>query len=324
MRHQFTRADLLPEGLPPANEVVEQGKDIAKGIAIGQTLFMREHGVTSEAEYKRKMRGEGRVMYHAHFGLGSWPQCQEGLKRIYEGVSRRGARVDRFGVCLARTMGLPPEMRAKVPRETGLVLSTPEEWIQIGQAVPIQPHFGDHIIGTPASVSNLVCVLEAGGTTVGNLAHYFSYDYPGWTDQIVRTLETVRALGIMAQLRDKGIVLHSNLCDGPGSILDDRANYIGWAMLEKYIVEDLIGAELVHCFGNTITDPETRLSVLLALDEIHGGETAGSMIVGNTMYTEDPDRNLAVLGSYLLSDIIGQLKRPTGHAVEPVPLTEHD
>lgn len=318
------RAELLPEGLPPGREIVAQGKQIGKGITIGKTLFMQEQGVSSEVEYKKRMAAEGKIMFHAVFGLGSWQECLEGMKRIYDELTRRDARLDRWTIILARPMGLPAETRTKVPKETGLMLASPEEWLQIGQVVPIQPHFGDHMIGSPASVDNLLSALAAGATVIGNLGQYFGYDYPGWTDETARTVATVKALGVMAELKDKGVVVASNLDDGPTSLLNDRANYIGWAMLEKYIVEDLIGAELAHHFGNVVTVPQMRLALLLAIDEIHGRETSGAFINGNTIYTQDTEKNLSILSSCLLFDIIGQLKRPTGHAVHAVPLTEHD
>ncbi|MFC1913059.1 cobalamin-dependent protein [Chloroflexota bacterium] len=95
-------------------------------------------------------------------------------------------------------------------------------------------------------------------------------------------------------------------------------------MLEKYIVEDLIGADLKHLFGNVVTEPRMRLALIRAIDEIHGGETAGTFVNGNTIYTRDIEKNISILTNCLLFDIIGQLKKPTGHAVHAVPLTEHD
>ena len=47
------------------------------------------------------------------------------------------------------------------------------------------------------------------------------------------------------------------------------------------------------------------------------------MVYGNTVdYTADHARNRDVLVEYLTVDIGAQLHRPTGHAINPVPLTE--
>lgn len=319
-----TRSELVPAGLPFASEVIAEGRKIGRTATLGTSLFLKEKGFSSEVEYKQYMVAQGKIMFHGIYGLDSVPEQCEGAKRVYEELNRRKARLDRWTIIIARPMGLPPEMRRRVPKETGLMLDSPEEWVKVANIVPIHPHIGDHIIGSPASVENLLCALAAGLTSCGNFAEYFSFDYPGWYDDVQRAIVTVKALGMMAELKDKGRVISSNLDDGFSNLFSDRVNYIGWGMLEKYIVEDLIGADLKHLFGNVVTDPRTRLVLIRAIDEIHGGETAGTFVNGNTVYTQDAEKNVSILTTCLLFDIIGQLKKPTGHAVHAVPLTEHD
>jgi hypothetical protein len=57
-----------------------------------------------------------------------------------------------------RKVDLPPGREAvhegicrgeKIPRETGPRLETIEQWHEVGQVVPIQPHTGDFMIGFP-------------------------------------------------------------------------------------------------------------------------------------------------------------------------------
>ncbi|MCI0476332.1 MAG: hypothetical protein L0Y55_08795, partial [Anaerolineales bacterium] len=49
----------------------------------------------------------------------------------------------------------------------------------------------------------------------------------------------------------------------------------------------------------------------------------GSMIYGNTtIYVEGDVENYANLASYLLVDIVAQKILPTGHAINPIPVTE--
>ena len=48
------------------------------------------------------------------------------------------------------------------------------------------------------------------------------------------------------------------------------------------------------------------------------------MIYGNTTsYRGSPQENFASLSAYLCIDIAGQLLKPTGHAINPVPVTEN-
>lgn len=319
----LTKKELISEELPELKDLMGEVEKISNGITIGETLFMKKHGVKSEAEYKLKCMSEGKIMRHACIGWNSWEETKKGFRYIYDELTKRDLTLDRFGVCLDWVMGVPQELRHKVPVGTGLVFSTPEEWKQVGQIVPIQPHFGDHMIGSLNSVENVKLALEAGVTTMGNVSQFYTYEYPGLMDKSSRVIGMVKAIGIMGKFKDKGALIHGNLDDGFGSQFHDIANYTGWAMLERYIVEDLIGGSLAHCFGNLFSDPTLRMIFLLAMDEINDKNSLGSMINGNTIdYSNDYDKNYGALASAGIADIAVQMYKPTGHAVYAVPIAE--
>ncbi|MBW2059194.1 MAG: cobalamin-dependent protein [Deltaproteobacteria bacterium] len=309
--------------LPPGREVIHEGLERGGDIEIGRTAFMKTFGVRSEAEYKRRMISEKRVMFHAHIGLNSWEATAEALRFLYGEMERRGLRIDRFGLCLDRAMGLPPDLRRKMPRETGPRLETMDQWYEVGQVAPIQPHAGDFMIGFPNSVESTALALSAGITTIGNLSQFFAHEIPGWTDDVFTTVETAKALAMMAALKERGAMVHSYLDDGYGALFGDYATTVGWVMMERYILEDLIGASLAPCFGGMTSDPRMRFSWVLILKEIFGDSLVGSMFYGDTIsYTEDMDFNLGVVAGYTLWDVLAQLYCPTGHAVTPIPVTE--
>ena len=56
------------------------------------------------------------------------------------------------------------------------------------------------------------------------------------------------------------------------------------------MVEELIGARLAHCFGNTIQRPESRAVVHFALDDLRDRDSIGSMVYGNTVDHRPGDR----------------------------------
>ena len=319
--------------LPPWEEVTAEAHERAASIEIGQTLFCKQQGVPSEAEYKRRCKERGQIMLHTHIGLDTWHETKNALLYLYDEMSRRGLVLDRFGLCLDRVMAYPPEMRDRVPRETGPQLKSMEDWIEVGQVVPIQPHAGDFMIGFPASVVNTENALRAGITTIGNLSQYFAHGVPNWTDDVstrsrvpggVKTaVETAKAIAMMGRLKAKGTLVHSYLDDGFGALFTDYADVVGWAYLEQYLVETLCGARLAHCFGGVTVDPMTRVAWVLIMREIHGQDCLGSMWYGDTIsFSEDFDRNLGLNAEYLLWDMIAQLVCPTGHAVLPLPVTE--
>ena len=234
----------------PAAELLAEGR--AAAPPLGRSAFCAAHGVRSEAEYKRRRRDEGRLTYHAHLGLRDWPATATALDEIVAGLGE----LDRFGLCLSRSMSLPAEQRAGAAKETGPRLEA-GDWEAVA-AAPAQAHLGDFMIGTPAGLENTVQALAAGITTIGNLGQHFAFEPPGGHDDTDLTETTVRALG-----RDgahRGALVHSYLDDGPAMQFSHYGGYLGWAALELHAVEDLIGARLAHCYGGLVPDPRTARS----------------------------------------------------------------
>jgi methylmalonyl-CoA mutase cobalamin-binding domain/chain len=290
---------------------------------VGRSRFSTAQGVHSEYEYKVRCADEGYVMYHAHIGLNTWSATAIALDEVTGALASGGYRLDRFGLCLDRGMGLPPERRAGVPKETGPRLAD-GDWEAVAQCADSQPHLGDFMIGTEASLENTLRALGAGITTIGNLGQFFSFDTPGGGDGDTVTAATVRALGAMSAARDSGAVVHSYLDDGLAMQFDNYGNYLAWAALESYLIETLAGARLGHCYGGLVPQPVARAFIGLTLKLLHGEGSVGTMVYGNTVdYTRDNTHNAAVMSNYLLVDIATQLRCPTGHAVLPVPLTEN-
>lgn len=293
------------------------------GTQVGVSGFCRSVGVTSEYDYKRRCVTTGKVMYHAHIGLFTWDATLRALEHVVGELAARGHVLDRFGLCLDRAMSLPESRRDTIARETGPVLSS-DEWRSVGEQALAQPHLGDFMIGTAASDENCSHALAQGVTTVGNLGQFFTFDIPGGGDDVEVTTATVAALEQMAAARDRGAVVHSYLDDGPAMQLKHYANYLGWAALESHVIEGMLGARLAHCFGGLVPQPRARALIALALPHLHEPDAVGSMIYGNTVdYTKDLVHNESVLATYLLVDIATQVRHPSGHAVNPVPLTEN-
>ena len=302
---------------------MNEGHVMAKDIRIGRTAFMDKMGVESELEYKKRCMQKNTIMFHAHIGMNSWNSTAAALALLDKTAEANGFVVDRAGICLDRRMGLPKAHRKNIPAETGPMLHSIKDWIQVGQTAPIQPHMGDFMIGFPASTDNTILALKAGVTTIGNLSQFFAHEVPLWKDKVVTAAETIKAIAIMGTLRNKGTMVHSYLEDGFGALFYDCATVAGWAYLEHYIVENLLGAKLAHCIGGLTTDPIKRAGWVFALHKIHAPDCVGSMFYGDTLsFTPDFTLNQGVVAEYLLWDIMAQLECPTGHAVLPLPVTE--
>ena len=221
-------ADLIPSNLPSGPDLVAEGRRIGAGVTNQPSVFLAARGYTSELDYKLAMARAGRTMTALTIGLQDWSATKDGLNHIVKTANNRGFQIDRFILALDRRMGLPEHMRSAAIKETGPML-VGNEWLEIGQTVDIQPHMGDMMIGSPASVDNACRALAAGVNYIGNLSQ-FAWRYPGWPGTDAEQMaEVVTALGVMAGKRDQGAVVHSYLDDGFPAQFTDYASYIGWA-----------------------------------------------------------------------------------------------
>ncbi len=317
----LARAAILPEpALPSGGELLATGRALARDWQVGTCAFLRHHDVACEADFKRQSMAGGTIMRHAQIGFRDIAKTRRSYHEIWDSCARAGARVDRYGMTLDWAMGYPLAMRADGPRGTGMWLAGPEDFAAVTGEAPVAPHFGDWMLGFPGALTNTQWALAAGSTAIGNLGQLFTFRLPGWDDDIACVAETVKALGLIAA-QPVEVLVHANLDDGFAATFQDLACCLGAALIERHIVEDLIGAPMAHCYGHHFSEPVARLAFHLALSE--GATAPGSMIYGNTTsYRGEPAQNWASLASYLLADIVGQRLKPTGHAINPVPITE--
>ncbi len=317
------RDDILPEDhLRSGAELLEGGRALARDWQIGSSPFLDHVGHRCEAEFKRICATSGRIMQHAQIGFRDGAKTKRAYTEIYETCQKQGVTVDRYGICLDWSMGYARDDRSGGMRGTGLLLDEVEDFVALTQSAPVAPHFGDFVLGFPAAVENTQAALAAGSTSIGNLGQYFTFRLPGWDDDTAVTEKTVTALGLIAA-QDADVLVHSNLDDGFAALFTDLTSSIGAVLLEKYIVEELVGAQMSHCYGHHFSDPFRRMAFQIALADVT--DTPGTMVYGNTVsYTGGDAQNYASLASYLLCDIAGQMHTATGHAVNPVPIREND
>lgn len=318
-----TNSHLLPSELPDGREIIEEGRALAAEIQMQPSLLCKEHGVRSELQYKKKMVAEGRLMTTLNIGLQTWAETERALELIYAESERRGFRIDRYQMQVDRRMGVPPESRLRAAKETGPMLETPHDWLATAQTVPIQPQLGDMMIGSPMSVENATRALEAGVTYIGNMSQ-FSWKYPGWrgtdADQMI---EMVRALGIMSAKAPADAVVQSYLDDGFPAQFVMYSSYVGWAMFEKYVVKQVIGANLSTAFGGLTHDPVLKSAVILALEDVKPPGMCNSFYHCNTTaYKPMIEQNYAILSVDVLYLMLLQYRLGTGAAVLPIPVTE--
>lgn len=323
MPSSLSRDSILPEAfLPRAADLLADGKSRAAAHRFQANGFLAEQEVTSEEAFKRRCAAEGRIMRHAQIGYRDPAKTRQAWAEIHGRCAEKGVPVDRYGICLDWSMGFPQAERETRPKGTGIIFRDPEDLAKITASAPVAPHFGDFVLGFPGAVENTALALAAGATTIGNLGQYFTFRLPGWDDDVASTRATVVALGLIAA-QETDILVHSNLDDGFAAHFSDLACCLGAVLIERHIVQELIGVKTAHCYGHHFSNPITRLAFQKALFDL--GETSGSMIYGNTTsYLGGPAENYASLAGYLSIDIEGLTRWPSGHAINPVPVTENE
>lgn len=321
MAPKLTRASVFPEAeLPDAKALLAEGRKMAETVKVGASPFLKHYGVASEAAYKRQQAEAGRVMTHAQIGFRDPQKSRRAYAEVWDKLDKAGYRVDRYGICLDWSMGYPREQRKNMPRGTGLIMQEIEDWTTLTAQAPVAPHYGDFVIGTPAGYENTIAALLSGSTSIGNLGQYFTFRQPHWDDDVFTTAEALKAIALTAA-QPVEVLIHSNMDDGFASMFTDLACSLGAILVETHIVNGLCGGNVAHCFGNTFSRPYTRLAFQRAAHRV--SSAPGTMVYGaTTMYGPNHAANYAALASYLRLDAYAQRTKPTGHAVNPVPVTE--
>lgn len=314
---------LLPPGLPSGADCIAEGRRLAADVEMGSTLYLQEKGVRSELEYRRRAAAEGIPCTTVNLGLATWAETREALGLIYEDAQRRGVRPpDRFNLLAERRMGLPPDMRADAPAETGPCLWTEQDWWELGNTVPIHPECGDNMIGGPASVVNAMMALRAGSTTVG-VASQFTWRWPYWDDEPAQLAAVTTAAAILAAKRDQGACLNGYIDDSYPGVFSDYASLVGWAMLERYVFEELIGVPYSVSWGGLTTDPWHKAAVTMALDVVNPDSVPPAYINGDTIgHTADINGNFAGVSTDLLLQKVVCIRYGIAAGLIAVPVTE--
>lgn len=307
---------------PKGADLLSEGRALSRDWTVGPSAFLKHYGFASERDYKLAAMSDRRVMCHAQIGWRDPATSIRAYREIWDACDKAGHRVDRYGLCLDWSMALPRAIRTGAQRGTGMILRGPEDFVALANAAPVAAHFGDFVLGFPAALENTQAALAAGATAIGNLGQYFTFRVPGHDDDVAATAATVRALGLIAA-QPVPVMVHSNIDDGFAAQFTDLANALGMILVERDIVGGLVGAEIGHAFGHHFSDPLSRMAFQRALAE--DGAAPGTMVYGNTTsYRGNLAQNWASLASYLMVDALGQRLTPSGHAINPVPVTENE
>jgi hypothetical protein len=314
----------MPAGLPDGRALAEEGRRLGAATTLGRTPFCELHGVRSEAQFKAAQAEAGELSWCMIMGLSSVDEQVAALRYLHELGQASGFVIHRGLIIPNWVSALPPRLREQAPKGTSFVLDGLDDHVRIAQAAPIQPCFNDWHIGSPYCVENTLNAIEAGGSYHGVLAQ-IAWDLPLWKDDVGRVAENIKAIGAVAAHRDDWLVVDSYMDDGMPSHFLDNASLIGYALLEKYVVDDLCGARYSTGFGGLVSDLLTKMTTWLALHEVlKSDHPCCSYLYGNTISPAEEHlvQNYGVVASEYAVFAAAERRYRTGVSMLPTPITE--
>ncbi|MGO9955064.1 MAG: cobalamin B12-binding domain-containing protein [Solirubrobacteraceae bacterium] len=317
---------LLPDAadLPSGALLVEEGLAQGARIEAGRSAFCQRRGVASEVEFKRSRIAAGELQWSMIMGLASLADQIEALGFLDRFGEQTGVVIDRGLIIPNWVTGLPERLRERAPKGTSFVLGGVEDHVRIAQAAAIMPCFNDFHIGSPAAVPNTLAAIQAGGSYMGVLAQYV-WSLPYMDDDVELVAENVKAIAIVAQKWSDGVVVDSYLDDGMPAEFADNVSMVGYACLERHVVERLCGARYATGFGQLISDIPTKLSIWLALAEVLKADHPPlSYLYGNTIDASDTviTGNYGISAAEIVAFAATERRYRTGVAFLPNPITE--
>jgi len=316
-------SELIPEDLPNGQSIVQEGIQIGKTIEVGVSAFCREKNVRSITDYKKNRAEKGLITWQMIMGLSSVDEQVEALKDIYAWGKETGIEIDIGQIIPDTRMGLPQDIRDNAPKGSSFMLDGLEDYVRIAQAAPIQLVCADSHIGSPASVENTINAIQTGVGYVGSFAQ-FTYNYPYFKDEVAQVIATIKAVGIMAEKKNDNLIVHSYMHSGIPGLFRDHASIVGYARLEKYIVEELCGARYSTGYGQLTSKLPIKIAMWLALhDTLKADHPGVTFIYGNTLeMTEHVGSNYAIAASEVIPFTIIEQTYRTAAAFLLVPAKE--
>ncbi|HIU26372.1 MAG TPA: cobalamin-dependent protein [Candidatus Copromorpha excrementigallinarum] len=313
------------ETLPDGYEVLNEGVEIGNGITPRRSLFLEESGYETYAAYKKDYADKGENTWEVLLGLATLEEQIDAIKEIYSYSQRTGLSIQTVQVIPSFLTALPKEYRDKAPKPTSYVIEKPEDWLDHQAGVPLQILFEDQVLSCPNSLETTVNSVKAGSELVG-LVSQFIWSQPGFTDDRQHMIDMVKSIGIVKSKRDRHFVCNTYLDDGFPGYAMDCATYVGYALLEHYIVHDLCGARYQVSWGGLLSEGQNRLAVGLAIHELLSTEEqpALSYINGSTtmQWDHDIDANYGPSVQEMLLEALADRHYKLQLTINPVAITE--
>lgn len=316
---------LKPEGFPDGNALVKEGMEMAKDIPWNKSRFLKEYGYESHLEYRKKNLAEGKQTYQLLMGLSTLDEELEGIKKIHEFAKRTGFEVRSMQSIPSSLVGLAPEYWEGAPKPTSYMMEKEEDWTAHTDAAPVDICWQDWHLASPNNLNQTKYALKAGTSRLGCFST-FTWDYPGYHDEKQRFSDMMRTMGILAAKKDEGMDCITYPEDGLPGYFMDIVSYVGYEMVEHYIIEDLCGARMSFSYGGLLSEILPRMSFALAMEKLYGTPEHPFVTYyngsTNEQWDHDLEANYGLGASEMLIQAVINLKYNMPVVINPVSITE--
>lgn len=318
-------ASLIPKDFPDGRTLVREGMEMGKDVVLGKTKFLEKYGYKNYYEYRKDLVSKGKINYQILMGLSTLEEELDAIKVISEFAERTGLEVKTVQSIPSMLVGLPQKYWENAPKPTSYLMKSEVDWKAHSQVAPITMVWQDWHLSSPNNLESTKYALQAGSPRVGTFSQLI-WDYPGYYDEVNRFSDMVRSLGIIASKGEDYITADSYPEDGlPGYFLD-VASYVGYMMVEHYIISDLCGARMSISYGGLLSEIQPRMAFGMAMHKLFGGEDQPilSYYNGGTVeqWDHDVNANFGTGVQEMLIEILVEKKYKMYTAINPVSVTE--
>ena len=318
-------ASLVPHGFPDGRCLVAEGREMARDIPWNRSRFLEENGFESHLAYRRENLRNGKQTYQLLMGLSTLEEELDAIERIGEFARRTGFEVRSVQSIPSQLVGVQHEYWERSPKPTSYLMRTEQDWLAHTAAAPVDVCWQDWHMASPNNLELTKFALKAGTSRLGCFST-FVWEYPGFHDDRQRFSDMCRTMGILAAKRDEGLDCITYPEDGLPGFFMDVASFVGYEMIEHYIIEDLCGARMALSYGGLLSEILPRMSFALAMEKLYGTEDHPFLTYyngsTNEQWDHDLEANYGLAASEMLIQAVINLKYQIPGIISPVSITE--
>lgn len=318
-------ASLIPVGFPDGRALVAEGREMAKDIPWNRSRFLEETGFESHLAYRRANLEQGKQTYQLLMGLGTLEEEIDAIRQVGEFAERTGFEVRSVQSIPSQLVGLAPEYWDQAPRTTSYLMKGEQDWVAHSAAAPVDICWQDWHLASPNNLELTKYALKAGTSRLGCFST-FVWEYPGHHDDRQRFADMCRTMGILAAKRDEGLDCITYPEDGLPGFFMDVVSFVGYEMVEHYIIEDLCGARMALSYGGLLSEILPRMGFALAMEKLYGTEDHPFLTYyngsTNEQWDHDIEANYGLAASEMLIQSVINLKYQIPAIINPVSITE--